>query len=122
MSDHVTGSGRFPTLPSMHDIEKVLAAVSALEVALVLEIRRLSAVHAPSPRPPGAAQHKGRPLWWWRAMLVTWLFSPDVEEYHSGDVLRGLRQAVKQWSDGELAQFIEQLSANRMSVARKEPA
>jgi hypothetical protein len=122
MSDHVTRSGRCPSPRLMHDVDEVLAHVAALEAALALEISRLGAVHDPSPRRPEAIQHLGRPVWWWRAMLVTWLFSPDVEKYHTGDVLRGLRQAVKQWSDGELAQFIEQLSAYTTSVARQEPA
>lgn len=75
---------------------------------LATELGRLEDVHAPATG-RRTIEHRGRPLWWWRWQVVTWVFSAETERAYGGDGLRGFRAFLKSLSDEELARFLESI-------------
>lgn len=91
------------------EVQQVLRDLAELEAALAMEIHRLSALRAPQQGGGRWATYLGKPLWWWRAMLISWVFAPATGEAHPTDVLQGLRHVVNGFSDGDLAAFLQQM-------------
>jgi hypothetical protein len=94
------------------EIERTLADVANLETDLRAELCRLSDVRAPRVATSSPRAFRGRALWWWRVMVTTWAWSPQVEESHPGDVLRGFRYALRGFSDAELEVLLREGASN----------
>ena len=54
-----------------NEAEEVLQDLAELEVALAAEVERLALVRAPKTVRSIGESYRGRPIWWWRAMLVS---------------------------------------------------
>jgi len=107
---------RFPEAP----IDNALDEIANLEAALGVEIALLRS-QAPG-RPHGSIRGSkpalaGRPMWWWRAMLVAWTHAPGTRRVHSHDLLRGLSQALRDFEDGQLLSYLETIEADLEQTA-----
>lgn len=90
-------------------IEQFLGDEARLWRALRREIHRLEA-RAPGnglvTTDGGVERIADRPIWWWDAKLIEWLHSPSTEQEYGRDLVRGLRNAIKDLGADGLASLI----------------
>lgn len=102
---------------STDEAASILAELAALEDSLSVEVDRL----APRCRPVTArtpmTAYRGRPLWWWRIMLLSWADSRRAGASHAAEMLLGLRVVLHEWDDAILLGFLKQLPPTSASAA-----
>lgn len=87
----------------------VLSKLAALEASLSLEVDRLSGPSRPVTVARSGIEYRGRPVWWWRMTLLSWVDTKRTRTTHAADVLQGLRVVLDEWDDGMLLGFLHQL-------------
>jgi hypothetical protein len=97
--------------PFHDEAEQVLFEIARLEAALETEVDRLRTLSAPSK--PGMARLWHRDVWWWRVKLVEWAYALRTEQEHPTEVLAGLRLVLREFSDRDLAVFLDRSLGNR---------
>ncbi len=99
-------------------VDGALRDLASLELSLAEEVAQLMSVRAPAERKKRKERYGGKPLWWWRFKLLTWIHGRGSHTDHAYDLLRGLRLALQQWDDAELLRFLKQLG--RMGAQRHQ--
>lgn len=107
--------GRTLQFPQTSSEDDVLYEIAELEAALGFELARLRA-QSLARASRGAAQTSGTmlcgwPVWWWRAMLISWVHAPATRRAHSHDLLRGLVCALRDFEDQQLLSYLETIDA-----------
>lgn len=115
MSTRTTDSTNCPRPTPFDKAEQLIHDLAQLEAGITTEVQRLEYVNAPAAAAP---EYRGRPIWWWRVMLVSWAWSPETERFFALDALKGLRIVLKEWDDEVLVGFLDGL----LSDAAASPA
>jgi hypothetical protein len=98
-----SGSFQLPTDEAVQTLEDI----GRMEAALAAEIARLRATTWGLNLKGGQVKLAGKPVWWWRAMLVEWASSQAKHQAHPSDLLRGFSDAVKDFGDEQVVEFLE---------------
>lgn len=89
------------------DVINTLEDIAKLEAALGLEIERLHRTIPSQAAVTGrGSQPRSKPMWWWRAQLVSWVHAPSTRRRHPEDLLRGWGFALKHFSDQQLRSYM----------------
>ena len=94
--------------------DDALNEIAELEAALGAELARLrtqSLARASRAARTSGRTLGGRPVWWWRAMLISWVHAPATRRDHSHDLLRGLGFALRDFEDQHLLSYLETIDA-----------
>lgn len=106
---------------SAHEPTAALNEIAELEAALSCELVRLrTKCMARTDNSTAAASVSpllGRPLWWWRAMLISWAHAPATRRAHTHDLLRGLSCALRDFEDTHLVSYLETIEATLRNTA-----
>lgn len=100
------------TLSVEDEVTGVLRDLVDLEVSLGHEVDHLRSIHVPSDGSGQQTHYCGKPTWWWRFRLLTWIHTQEAGGSTAGDLLRGLRISLKQWDDAALLRFLKQIGRN----------
>lgn len=92
------------------DTLATLQEIADLEAALAAEIARLQRTHGAPTTSAQAVCFAGRPMWWWRATLVSWANSSRARRTHARELLRGLSCALKDFDDARIQTYIENIT------------
>ncbi len=104
---------------STDEAEHLIAERADLEAHLTDEIARLCRMRAPRGGGTCRITYDVKPAWWWRYKMMTWAHRNESTGTHAGDLLRGLRMALRDWSNAELVQFLGELHVSNIAASQR---
>jgi len=100
------------------EFERLMQAAEAIEAAAAAYMADWLRDAWRAPKNCAGVSWQGRPLWWWRVQLITWVGSRATRRRHRADDLSAFTLLIKHMNDAELAELLARLLELRDQAQR----